>query len=837
MATQPTNLPVPSESARDLKFNAGKIDEFVTSSGWTYTDRFGNKHYTIEGINYLAQQVMNSFGYITLTGVSFTTGATITKPNEVLFNETNNEYYKWTGSFASGPKVVPANSTPESTGGIGAGAWLGVGDSTTRQWTGDNFRLTGYSKLQNQTFQSGSAFSSSKQVLFDEASGLYWMWTGALPKTVNAGDDPKSDPSYYAVGLLNGKDISDLSGWCDTVSNVDVTSQMQQYFRTLAYLKMPAICYGSVKVSSQIICFDVPYDMSKLVVTLDLAAVDSTITNNGSVFKTTEPDEQVITGFTTDLTAINQDTSSVLLQFGDCTFSYTSTESAYLRNNGKIVPKTDTLLCTATDRSIFRSTPSLYSLSSNVDVSVKPIKNLIRIALPTIQLIGQYPDGSSKIERVIEVRRNRVSIYGGNLKSLSGSNNRVNTFLYIHQCALIDIECINMEGSSTDYEYAINMFSTAFVSVRRCTFLRGWGFIDGNFMRDTIIEKCIIAGLFGSHAMQWNLTVRDCNIYAFALPNASTQAGGVNVTGGGELLVENCEYWFNGGNHAAEHIVGCRQDYGQGWEGDITVRNIKVYFNKPGATFTIVYLAGAYPNTMDYTRPYSYYGKKIIVEDVVVYPTTDNIAPANVIIQPVGFAAPANQSMKIRLADEVIIRRISSDKERIGGLRMLVGVPGVKNDPARYAQKSVNFKVHECDFTTGGVVFSLAEPGSEGSVISNNVLFEDCYGEISGLLTGTNKDRWDFRNCTIGSLGSSGSLNAIKVFLYNCTINGAKCGGNSTSEQWNYYGNRVTLAGTVSLGSRAIFCQGNSVNAGSSITGRTYDEFWSYRDSSIFKVA
>ncbi|WP_407201516.1 hypothetical protein [Citrobacter werkmanii] len=51
MATQPTSLPVPSESPRDLKFNAGKIDEFVTSMGWTYTDRFGNKHYTIEGIN------------------------------------------------------------------------------------------------------------------------------------------------------------------------------------------------------------------------------------------------------------------------------------------------------------------------------------------------------------------------------------------------------------------------------------------------------------------------------------------------------------------------------------------------------------------------------------------------------------------------------------------------------------------------------------------------------------------------------------------------------------------------------------------------------------------
>lgn len=132
MATQPTQDAVPSESPRDLKFNAGKIDEFVTSMGWTYTDRFGQKHYTIEGINYLSQQAMAAYGYVILTGKTFTTGATINNPNEVLLNTADGEYYKWTGSFASGPKVVPANSTPASTGGIAPGAWIGVGDASLR---------------------------------------------------------------------------------------------------------------------------------------------------------------------------------------------------------------------------------------------------------------------------------------------------------------------------------------------------------------------------------------------------------------------------------------------------------------------------------------------------------------------------------------------------------------------------------------------------------------------------------------------------------------------------------------------------------------------------------
>ncbi|ORM55987.1 hypothetical protein HA41_00720 [Pantoea conspicua] len=139
MATQPTQNQVPSESPRDLKFNAGKVDEFVSSSNRTYTDRLGNEHYTIEGLNYLSQQAMKAFGYVILNGKSFTTGATISNPNEILFNPADGEYYKWTGSFASGPKVVPENSTPASSGGEGAGKWLTVGDSALRSQLIDGF--------------------------------------------------------------------------------------------------------------------------------------------------------------------------------------------------------------------------------------------------------------------------------------------------------------------------------------------------------------------------------------------------------------------------------------------------------------------------------------------------------------------------------------------------------------------------------------------------------------------------------------------------------------------------------------------------------------------------
>lgn len=129
MATQPTNLPVPSESPRDLKFNAGKIDEFATSPDHDYVDRFGDPHRTIAGINYDANQAMLNYGYITKK--SFEIGATLDTPNTVLQWESNGEFYRWDGDWSQ-PKVVPAGSTPDSTGGIGTGKWVGVGDASLR---------------------------------------------------------------------------------------------------------------------------------------------------------------------------------------------------------------------------------------------------------------------------------------------------------------------------------------------------------------------------------------------------------------------------------------------------------------------------------------------------------------------------------------------------------------------------------------------------------------------------------------------------------------------------------------------------------------------------------
>lgn len=127
MTTQPTNLPIPSENPRDLKFNSGCFDKVINSDENYYVDRFGLRRFTIAGFQYTAEEAIRNYGYITMD--SFEDGATLTLPNQTLRYEANGEYYRWDGEF---PKIVPAGSTPDSTGEVKLGAWVSVGDASLR---------------------------------------------------------------------------------------------------------------------------------------------------------------------------------------------------------------------------------------------------------------------------------------------------------------------------------------------------------------------------------------------------------------------------------------------------------------------------------------------------------------------------------------------------------------------------------------------------------------------------------------------------------------------------------------------------------------------------------
>lgn len=74
------------------------------------------------------------WGYTLLD--SFELGATLNYRYQALKKTSTGEYFRWDGAL---PKTVPAGSTPESTGGVGLGAWVSIGDAGLRSQLGTIF--------------------------------------------------------------------------------------------------------------------------------------------------------------------------------------------------------------------------------------------------------------------------------------------------------------------------------------------------------------------------------------------------------------------------------------------------------------------------------------------------------------------------------------------------------------------------------------------------------------------------------------------------------------------------------------------------------------------------
>lgn len=75
---------------------------------------------TLNAATYETQKRLAAEAGLNMVG-SFLLGGTVTNVGDVVFYETDGKYYGWGGSL---PKVVPAGSTPATSGGIGAGAWI-----------------------------------------------------------------------------------------------------------------------------------------------------------------------------------------------------------------------------------------------------------------------------------------------------------------------------------------------------------------------------------------------------------------------------------------------------------------------------------------------------------------------------------------------------------------------------------------------------------------------------------------------------------------------------------------------------------------------------------------
>nr|DAH77258.1 MAG TPA: tailspike protein [Caudoviricetes sp.] len=180
-----------AEEGRDQTVDLAK--EYADAAG----SSAGNAKDSEDEARRIAESIKESglIGYITRR--SFEKGFNITTWNEVLLWEEEGEYYRWDGAL---PKAVPVGSTPSSTGGIGLGAWVSVGDASLRSNLIDSSQGKGSSLI---TFNSGI----ESRLLSDKLGDIYTAKDAGI-----VGDG--SDETSKLLNLINNRNgrIIDLQG-------------------------------------------------------------------------------------------------------------------------------------------------------------------------------------------------------------------------------------------------------------------------------------------------------------------------------------------------------------------------------------------------------------------------------------------------------------------------------------------------------------------------------------------------------------------------------------------------------------------------------------------------
>ena len=185
-----------------------------------YLDRFNSNKSTIESyistipntVDDAITEAVISSGFVTLD--SFELGATIAQRNEALRHTLDGKLYRWAGNL---PKTVPIGSTPITSGGIGANAWLEVSDTVLRM---ELSSAGGATKIGNAkiVFANVNAMSSASWVkVGDKVSTLSYhdsLGYGGGEYVAVATGTGVADGFEY----INGVGVQfklDLKGQCD----------------------------------------------------------------------------------------------------------------------------------------------------------------------------------------------------------------------------------------------------------------------------------------------------------------------------------------------------------------------------------------------------------------------------------------------------------------------------------------------------------------------------------------------------------------------------------------------------------------------------------------------
>ena len=226
-----TGNPIESTDVRDMSDNAKNFDEFGNSTENSFIDRLGVTRKTIRGMNAEFDYQILNMGFARVG--TFATGATLTNPRQVLLWDIadggDGHEYGWTGVF---PKIVPAGSTPLTTGGIAVGAWMSRFDPEMRGQVREALRRSyaeaGYNLVAG-SFDQGFVLANANDVALHEGTGKCFSGpSGTYPAGTNPASPGFLDESGALLRLYLGvsKNLGELQANLASRSNALLTESI-----------------------------------------------------------------------------------------------------------------------------------------------------------------------------------------------------------------------------------------------------------------------------------------------------------------------------------------------------------------------------------------------------------------------------------------------------------------------------------------------------------------------------------------------------------------------------------------------------------------------------------
>jgi len=282
-----------------------------------------------------------------------------------------------------------------------------------------------------------------------------------------------------------------------------------------------------------------------------------------------------------------------------------------------------------------------------------------------------------------------------------------------------------------------------------------WGIFGTNYVKNLTVDRCFL-NRFDVHSFGWNITITDSEI----------GKKGLTVTGGGELRLENTACYNN-------TFISFRNDYGARWDGNITLKNCRLYPDRAGVSAILQYGA----KDLDYKYAIGY-GNNIKIEDFLIDFRGEAGSTAVCWVINAVPVTSYQESGRLFFPSEIEVKNISV-KGRSKGVRLMnVSKPNSYILQRDFLYNSFelicntrlifeNIHLEQSNLGSTHLSFAKQDIVMDNKALVPFVRFKDCQNIICDF--GGNSAEIEFENCSISHVNlASNDKYKGSVLFRNC---------------------------------------------------------------------